>query len=151
MPELHVEPIAPYDLDFIEAMIPYFKDFEPEWEPDDEWRAVYLPAIFNDPNRRLWWAALGGERVGFVNFIITADWPNPAHKVGHIAEFTIFPAYRRRGYGRLLAQAVFEELWTRGVNRIELSVLAGREHSYAFWESLGCRPGFTVMRAPSPH
>ena len=80
--------------------------------PPDEWLDGYLKHIFSEQgkNRHIWWGVSDSRKVGFAVALIT---PQPADRqrvAGMIAEFYVYPEYRREGYGARMASAVIEFL-----------------------------------------
>ena len=132
---IRIEIITPAQRAELEtALRPYEHELEPDRiEPPDHFRRK-LEAMFRDPDRWLWWAAdESGERVGFAIFRKFRDWPDDSKWVGSIAEFTIFPAQRRKGFGASLARKVVQELREAGCEKVELGVLWHRKESCEFW------------------
>ncbi|MBI2972318.1 MAG: GNAT family N-acetyltransferase [Armatimonadetes bacterium] len=105
--------------------------------PAEEWLDVYLKHIFTEQGktRHIWWGLDDDRKVGFAVAILS---PHPADKSklsGMVAEFFIYPEYRREGFGRRLAQAVIEFLLEQGANDIHASVTAGNVRGLRFWEA----------------
>lgn len=105
--------------------------------PPDDWLDAYLKHIFTEQGktRHIWWGVDEGRKVGFAVAIVT---PQPADKQrlqGMVAEFFIYPEYRREGYGRRMAEAVIEFLHAKGANDVHASVTAGNVRGLRFWEA----------------
>lgn len=105
--------------------------------PPEEWLDAYLKHIFEEQgrSRHIWWAVDDGKKVGFAVAILA---PQPADKhrlQGTIAEFFVYPEYRREGYGRRIADAVIEFLHHHGATDVHASVTAGNVRGLRFWEA----------------
>jgi GNAT superfamily N-acetyltransferase len=105
--------------------------------PPDEWLDAYLKHIFLEQgkNRHIWWGVDAGKKVGFAVAILTPQAPDKSKVQGMVAEFFIYPEYRREGVGRRLAEAVIAFLHERGANDIHASVTAGNVRGLRFWEA----------------
>ena len=94
-----------------------------------------------------WWqsAAILGRRglyrIGFVAYTVEA-----AKHSASIEDFYVVPDARRRGYGTAMVQAVYAQLDTHGVARVELNVRRDNPHAFAFWEAQGFRIALYRMR-----
>jgi ribosomal protein S18 acetylase RimI-like enzyme len=64
-------------------------------------------------------------------------WPQEERQIASIAEFTVLPAFRRRGIGTAAVRAVLDDQRARGTYEVEASILPGNEPAHAFWASLG--------------
>ena len=146
METLTVESILPNQRAELEAALrPYYAELEPGWAEAPGEVDRKSERLFNDPDRWLWWGVNeAGERVGFVIFRKFRGWPDASEWVGSIAEFTIFPAHRRRGYGIALARQALETLKAAGCVKVEASVLWSRESSFEFWKAVGFKPTFIL-------
>ncbi len=144
---IRIEIITPAQRAELEAILrTYEHELEPDRiEPQDYFRRK-PEAMFRDPDRWVWWAAdESGERVGFAIFRKFREWPDDSKWVGSIAEFTIFPAHRRKGYGMALARMILQTLEQAECRKVELAVLWGRESALGFWKSVGFAPTFVLM------
>jgi len=70
---------------------------------------------------------------------LVPDWLPTGRRFGIIAEFYVKPEYRRRGYGRQLAQKALEFFKAHGATEISAMVLEHNKPALKFWESLGFR------------
>jgi len=128
------------------ALRAYEHELEPDWIEPPDYFLRKLDPMFGDPDRWMWWATPeSGPRVGLAIFRKFRDWPDESGWVGSIAEFTIFPAHRRRGYGTSFARTVVRELRAAGCGKVELSVLWQRDESFRFWQAVGFEPVFIQM------
>lgn len=143
---LRAESITPGQrADLIAVLRPYEHELEPGWvEPPGHFERK-ADAMFGDPDRWLWWGVSeSGERVGFAIFRKFRDWPDESKWAGSVAEFCIFPAHRRRGYGAALARLALAALKEAGCHKVVADVLWHRADSLAFWKSAGFEPVFIV-------
>jgi len=131
-------------LEYIEAEDKKFRDWLRRYReetsgepPPDEWLDAYLKHIFAEQgkNRHIWWAIDEGRKVGFAVVILTPNPVNKQQKQGMIAEFFIYPEYRREGYGQRMVAAALEFLQSKGVDDIHASVTAGNVRGLRFWEA----------------
>jgi GNAT superfamily N-acetyltransferase len=65
------------------------------------------------------------------------DFPDDSRDVASIAEFTVLPAYRRRGVGRAAIEALLVAHRERGAFEVEAGILDGNAPAKAFWAALG--------------
>ena len=92
-------------------------------------------------HRQPYWAVADGRHVGFVAYTVEA-----AKHSASIEDFYVVPDARRRGYGTAMVQAVYAQLDTHGVARVELNVRRDNPHAFAFWEAQGFRIALYRMR-----
>ncbi len=149
---MRIEPITPSQRAELEAALrPYALELDPDRPLSDRQMGRWLDALFDDPDRWLWWGLdPAGQRLGFVIFRRFRDWPDESRWVGSIAEFCIFPEHRRQGYGTALAHRALEALRAAGCDRVEAAVLWGRESSLGFWRSVGFGPVSVVTEREWP-
>lgn len=78
---------------------------------------------------------VAGEQVGFIWTAL----PEPPERPDTAYIYMVFveEAYRRRGYGRGLIEALERELTSRGIGRLGLNVFGYNESALALYESLG--------------
>ncbi|HXF82948.1 MAG TPA: GNAT family N-acetyltransferase [bacterium] len=133
---LRLEYVAPDDRKFREWLRKYREEVTGE-APPDEWLDAYIRYIFAEQgrSRHIWWAMDGQRPVGFAVAIITPQSPSTPRVQGTIAEFFIYPEYRREGFGRRMAEAVLEFLKSRGAHDIHASVTRGNVRGMRFWEA----------------
>lgn len=144
-----LESVDPAERDeFIAHVRDYLLELDPNHDPDEH-IAERMSRWFSEPDRWLWWGVSAtGERVGLVIARRYRGWPDERKWVGSISEFTVMPAFRGRGYGRLLGQAVVDALFAHECERIEASVLWHRQEVASFWQQLGFTPvGVSLERA----
>lgn len=133
---LTLEYVGPDDKKFRDWLRRYREEITGE-PPPDAWLDGYLKHIFAEQGqtRHIWWAMADGKRVGFAVAILSPAALTNARPQGTIAEFYIYPEYRREGYGRRMAEAVLEFLHTQDAQDIHASVTAGNVRGLRFWES----------------
>ena len=56
---------------------------------------------------------------------------------GHISSLYVSPQYRRSGVGKRLAETALAWFGERGLDMVQLHVLAGNEAAVAFWRKMG--------------
>lgn len=137
-------PAIPLKLEYVSADDRKFRDWLRRYReeitgeaPPDEWLDAYLKHIFSEQakTRHIWWGISESRRVGFAVAIVT---PQPADRQrlqGMVAEFYVYPEYRREGYGQRMAEAVIEFLHARGCPDVHASVTAGNVRGLRFWEA----------------
>ena len=105
--------------------------------PADGWLDGYLKHIFSEQgkNRHIWWGVCDGRKIGFAVALLTPQPVDRQRVAGMIAEFYVYPEYRREAYGARMASAVIEFLQAKGCNDIHASVPAGNVRGLRFWET----------------
>jgi ribosomal protein S18 acetylase RimI-like enzyme len=136
-PEIQLQPLQPGDEEFRQTMWRYWRELGVN--PNPVWAARYLARIDAEQGteRFTFWAVAGGERCGFAMVRMQPDWLLPERTVAYIAEFYVFPAFRRRGIGRLLAGRMIEFARSRGAEDVELDVLPTNRRGLQFWQAVG--------------
>lgn len=85
-------------------------------------------------------AEAGGTLAGFAAAVRWSPPPIFAYaREAYLEDFFVAPAYRRRGIGTTLYQAVREWAASWGAERIRLSVLAENASARPFWTRMGLR------------
>ncbi len=136
------------DPEFGARLATYWRDLGVE--PPPAWHLQYLRRLSaeNGRSRYAFWGESAGARVGLAILRLEADWMWPERRVGHIAEFTVFQPWRRRGVGRVLARACRDWLRAQGCGAVELDVLPGNVRAHAFWQAIGGEAICVRMRLP---
>jgi len=140
MPEsttaLNLEYVSPNDGKFRDWLRRYREEIAGE-PPPEEWLDAYIRHIFNEQgkSRHIWWALDGTRPVGFAVAIISPPAAGNPRIQGTIAEFFVYPEYRREGYGSRMAEAVIEFLRSQGAQDIHASVTRNNVRGLRFWES----------------
>ncbi|MDQ7819962.1 MAG: GNAT family N-acetyltransferase [Armatimonadota bacterium] len=131
-----LEYVSPDDRRFRDWLRRYREEVAGE-APTDEWLDAYLKHIFSEQgrHRHIWWGVADGRRVGFAVAIVTPQVADRHRLQGMIAEFYVYPEYRREGYGRRMAEAVIAFLRERGCQDVHASVSAGNLRGLRFWEA----------------
>jgi GNAT superfamily N-acetyltransferase len=134
---MNLEDVQPGDKKFRDWMRRYREEIGGE-APPDEWLDTYLQVLFKDQGktRHIWYAVDRGRTVGFAIASLQRSMAD-GHSQGMIAEFFVYPEYRREGYGRRIAQAVIEFLKDRGAAEVYAAVVAGNVRGLRFWEACG--------------
>jgi len=148
---LDIQPFAVSDLPVAEAML---RDYSRELEPHNfdegdlqKWFAL-IQSNVAEGKWHYWLAHQQGAAVGFVIFLVSGTWFDPAAKIGNLEEFYIVPAARGQGLGRELALAAFAALAAQGATSLRLGVLASNTTGLAFWQSLGLKVQHQVLTMP---
>ncbi len=134
---MKLEHVDPSDHKFRDWMRHYREEINGE-SPPEEWIDAYIKVLFKDQGatRHIWWAVDGARRVGFaIASLQRGMMDGKGH--GMIAEFFVYPEYRREGYGRRVAEAVIEFLHAAGAGEVHAAVVAGNVRGLRFWEACG--------------
>jgi len=134
---MKLDHVDPNDRKFRDWLRHYREEIDGE-APPDEWMDAYLKVLFRDQGRtrHIWWAVDQGRRVGFAVASLQRGMVD-GRTQGMIAEFYIYPEYRREGVGRRLSSAVIEFLKGLGAGEIYAAVVAGNVRGLRFWEACG--------------
>lgn len=132
-----LEHIDPSDKKFRDWMRHYREEINGE-PPPDTWMDQFLRVLFKDQGttRHIWWAVEQGRKVGFAVATLQRGLVD-GRSQGMIAEFYIYPEYRREGLGRQMAQSVIEFLRGQGAGEVYAAVVAGNVRGLRFWEACG--------------
>src|SRR5690606_25466694 len=96
--------------------------FDPRGEHYDVQRGV--EAVLDDMDgRELLWIEADGRRAGFVMVRLDSDWPESERTIASIAEFYVFPGFRRSGVGTAAVEALLAEHRARGTYLVEAAIL----------------------------
>src|SRR3972149_6468744 len=122
---MKLEHVDPGDKKFRDWMRHYREEINGEAPPDD-WLDQYLKVLFKDQGktRHIWWAVDQSRKVGFAVATLQRGMVD-GRSQGMVAEFFIYPEYRREGMGRRLAEAVIEFLRAQGGGEVYAAVVAG--------------------------
>lgn len=141
----HQHPSAiPLRLDYVSADDGKFREWLRRYReevagepPTDEWLDAYLKHIFTEQskNRHIWWAVSEDRKVGFVVAVLTPQSTDRQRLQGMVAEFFVYPEFRREGYGQRMADAVIAFLHSRGCHDVHTSVPAGNVRGVRFWQA----------------
>ena len=92
----------------------------------------YFSSRFGEASGNTVYLAVSRKVVGFLAFTETTQ-----EKFAAIDDFFVMPAFRRRGIGTQMLQALLAELDSRGVEQIDLNVRRDNPDALAFWEKQG--------------
>lgn len=104
--------------------------YETPMDADGSYAYPYLPYYFLEPDRRAYFIYADGELAGFA-MVNTHSFVEPAAD-RCLAEFTVFPAFRRRGYAREAMLELFRLL--PGVWQLKFS--EANVPGASFWRKL---------------
>lgn len=143
---VQLQPVQPSEQAQLQAMAEaYWQEIMPTADvvQDAERRTRYFQERFplNDENRRVHWALVDGQVVGFI--VITI---NPARKQVMVEDFYVPPTERRKGYGAAMIQALYQQLDQTSIEMVELTVRRDNPQALAFWEAQGFRIGHYLLR-----
>jgi ribosomal protein S18 acetylase RimI-like enzyme len=129
-----------YD-EFFALMRPYMREldaFDPGGaESDDDFERRRARTLDDMEDRELLWIVADGERAGLMQVRTDERWLDPTQEVAQISEFTVFPAFRRRGIGSAAVEALLEEHRGRGTVEVQADILRDNAPARAFWARLG--------------
>jgi GNAT superfamily N-acetyltransferase len=95
--------------------------------------------IFNQKKAEVLFAVRDGEEVGFALFF--HNFSTFLGRAGlYLEDLFVWPAYRRKGYGKALLRKLAELAVERGCGRLEWACLDWNRPSIDFYLSLGARP-----------
>jgi len=131
-----LEYVSPDDRKFRDWLRRYREEIAGE-PPPEEWLDAYIRHIFSEQgkSRHIWWALDEQRPIGFAVAIITPQAAGSQRMQGTIAEFFVYPEYRREGFGRRMAEAVLDFLQSQGAHDIHASVTTGNVRGLRFWEA----------------
>lgn len=133
---LRLEYVSPNDGKFRDWLLRYREEIAGE-RPTDEWLDAYLKHIFTEQakNRHIWWAVSEDRTVGFAIAVLTPQSTDRQRLQGMVAEFYVYPEFRREGYGRRMADAVIDFLHAHGCHDVHTSVPAVNVRGIRFWQA----------------
>ena len=129
--------VDPTDKKFRELVRRYREEIDGA-PPPDEWLDGYMEVLFKGQGktRHIWYAVDGSRKVGFVVASLQHSIAD-GRSQGMIAEFFVYPEFRREGYGRRVAQVVIESLKSAGAHEVYSAVAAGNVRGLRFWDACG--------------
>jgi len=135
-PRVALEPLLPEDPEFARRLLRYWMELGAR--PDPRWAEQYVRRLAaHGPERLNFWGLWQSRRVGFALLRLDTDWVYPERRTGYVAEFTVFPEFRRRGLGTALFASVRERFRQEGCMTIELDVLPTNGVGMLFWRKQG--------------
>ena len=137
-----IEAVALADYDAFFAML---RDYMTEMDGYDPTTAEspydvqrYIAAMLEDmEGRDFLWILEDGARAGFAIVRTLPDFPDDRRMVATISEFSVLPAFRRRGIGAAAVQAILDDHRARGTYEVEAGILRDNLPARAFWERMG--------------
>jgi len=122
--------------EFMEMAQQHFRELNPGFSPEQDWKNSYFDNIKSNPKYALRWIDADGRRVGFILSGVEAHRFLP-RQTGAIYEVYVVPEERRKGIARACAKQVIEELWKESASKIQLEVVEGNAEAAELWRSLG--------------
>ena len=137
-----IEAVALADYDAFFAML---RDYMTEMDGYDPTTAEspydverYIAAMLEDmEGRDFLWILDDGARAGMAIVRTLPDFPDDRRTVATISEFSVLPAFRRRGIGAAAVQAILDDHRARGTYEVEAGILRDNLPAQAFWERMG--------------
>jgi|KBSMisStandDraft_5_1062788.scaffolds.fasta_scaffold22064_4 ribosomal protein S18 acetylase RimI-like enzyme len=134
---LELAPVSKLDCEmFMEMAERHFRELNPAFEPQADWKESYFPSVTENPRLFLRWIQVDGNRAGFTLFGIENHRFLP-RQTGAIYELYIEPEFRRSGVGRSCALAAIRELQAHSPSKVQLEIMAGNVPAEKLWASLG--------------
>ena len=136
--------------EFLRMATEHFRELNPDFAPDEDWKEQYFENIQGNPDFFLRWIAFDGTRAGFILFGLEGHRFLP-RKTGAVYELYVVPGFRRRGIARACASIAITELWSAAPSKIQLEVVVGNERAASLWKSLGFRKvteRYVLKRSP---
>jgi len=104
---------------------------------EEVWRD-FLARLLREPDAAVFVQERDGAACGFVVAELARATPVLRETVrAEITDLYVRPEARRRGSGRALVEAALAWVGERGVERVEVRVVAGNAEGQAFWRALG--------------
>lgn len=114
---------------------------DPAFAPSERWQDEYrqfIRSLLGRDDALAVVAVDGGHLAGYgVGRISILPGFFERHRRGYIHDVVIREAFRRRGIGRRLADALLAWMHDEGVSSVELTVAIRNTEAVAFWEQLG--------------
>lgn len=135
-----------------EKLVAYHRDLDERLpEAVEDGGMLYARRIaerIHDSHTGIFVAEADGELVGFTLGLVVDLVPEMFRPQmgGFLADIHVEDAYRRRGVGSKLVEALAGWFRSRGVGYMEWYAATANETGRAFWESLGGREVMTRMR-----
>ena len=137
-----IEAVALADYDaFFAALREYMVEmdrFDPSAAESPFKVDLYIEAMLEDmEGRDFLWILDDGARAGMAIVRTLPDFPDDRRTVATISEFSVLPAFRRRGIGAAAVQAILDDHRARGTYEVEAGILRDNLPAQAFWERMG--------------
>jgi len=153
-----VRPAASDDLDAVvelwAELVDYHQEIDPRfWERSPEGKRIYrgwAQETIEDEERLLLVAEVAGEIVGYSHAYLRESPPPMVDRTaGLIADLAVTERFKRRGIGRLLAEATLEWFDEKGTDGAMLSAAVLNDEACGFWRAVGFEPLFyNMIRRP---
>ena len=135
-----VRPARPSDTATVLALVRELAEYEGAADQVEAGEADLNEALFAPGARaHALVAELGGEVVGTAVYFLSFSTWTGRHGL-YLEDLYVRPAARRRGVGRALLGALASEALSRGLPRLEWSVLDWNEPAISFYRALGATP-----------
>jgi ribosomal protein S18 acetylase RimI-like enzyme len=126
------------------AIAPHLRQLGDVRSPAESWagRAKLYQEWLDEPDAFVLLAEHAGEPVGYAVVHLRAreeSW-GTGDRIAELETLTVLPAYRGRGIGGLLVDAVYEQLRRVGVAQLGVSVISSNRDAIRFYERLGLLP-----------
>jgi ribosomal protein S18 acetylase RimI-like enzyme len=132
-----LQTISPADRDaFLEMAGRHFRELNPDFVPQEDWKQHYFDRIQGNPRLSLRWVLADGHPAGFILFG-TEDHAFLPRRSGIVYELYIAPEFRRRGIARACAQQAIDELQSQAPSKVQLEIMENNRGAAALWSSLG--------------
>jgi len=137
--QVTMQPVSRDDReDFLRMAEEHFRELNPAFIPQADWKECYLERILGNPRLAARWILADGKRCGFILFG-TEDHRFLPRQTGAIYEFYVQPEHRRQGVGRACALQVIRELRAASPSKVQLEIMEGNTGAEKLWRSLGFR------------
>lgn len=132
-----LEPVSTADREtFLEMAAQHFRELDPEFVPQEDWKLNYFEGIAGNPRLSLRWVMAGGRRAGFILFGME-DHVFLPRLSGVVYELYISTGFRRRGIARAAAAEAIVELHSHAPSKVQLEITQNNHGAAALWTSLG--------------
>jgi ribosomal protein S18 acetylase RimI-like enzyme len=121
---------------FLQMAERHFRDLNPAFVPQDDWKLHYFEAILGSPRMFARWIMRDEERAGFILYGLE-DHRFLPRLTGVVYELYVRPEFRRMGVARQCAIQAIRELEAFFPSKIQLEVVNGNVGAEALWQSLG--------------
>jgi GNAT superfamily N-acetyltransferase len=125
----------------IGALVGLMREFYAEggYALDDEWAASSFSALLGDPSRGMAWIVkVDGEPAGHAVLTLRHSMEFGGADA-FVDDLFVRPGFRRRGLGRALLAALFDECARRGVLAVHVETGADNAAARALYDSFGMK------------
>jgi len=123
------------------AIAPHLTEVGPVRSPEESWhvrRRLYMEWL-SEPDAFVLIAEDASRPIAYALVHMRGEeetWAS-GDRIAELETLTVLPAYRNRGIGRTLIDAVYDELRRIGVAQLGVSVIASNDDAIHFYERLG--------------